>query len=143
MLFQIYLKDGIVYLPTTAKRGTSVYTAIDPVAVVAVANTEDLRRALLDTIARKNIVVPLLKGKRPQPVILKYAGVKSWPAFAHGASTWNIEENGGLYQIVGHRMHPKGYWVEDHDGKITFPPGTTVDDVIARMITILQEAARR
>jgi hypothetical protein len=40
MLFQCYLRRGIVYVPTTAKRGTSVYTAIEPVAVVSAADAE-------------------------------------------------------------------------------------------------------
>ena len=141
MLFQTYLRHGIVYLPTTAKRGTSVYTAIDPVAVVPAADTEGLRHAFFDTISRENVVVPLLKGKRPPPVVLKYAGVKTWSAFARDASTWNIRENEGTYQIVGYRLHPKGYWVEDHDQTIKFSAGTTVGDVIDRMIAIMQEVA--
>jgi hypothetical protein len=141
MLFQVYLKNAVAYLPTTAKRGTSVYTAIEPVAVVPVENSEGLRRALLDMIARKNITVPLLKGTRPPPVVLKYAGAKSWSAFARGASTWNIEENDGIYQIVGHRLHPDGYWMEAQDQTITLPAGSTVDEVIERMIAILQNAA--
>jgi hypothetical protein len=143
MLFQSYLRHSVVYVPTTAKRGTSVYTAIEPVAVVPVTNTKGLRRAFLDTIARKNIAVTPPTGKWPAPLLLKYAGVKSWSAFARDASTWNIEENEDIYQIVGHRLHPKGYWVEDPNKKIEFPPGATVDDVINRMIAILQDAARR
>lgn len=102
---------------------------------------EGLRRAFLDAISRKNVAVPLVKGKWPPPLLPKYAGVSSWSAFARGASTWNIQENEGLYQIVGHRLHQDGYWVEDHDQRIKCPAGTTVGDVIDRMIAILQEAA--
>lgn len=143
MLFQCYLRRGIVYVPTTAKRGTSVYTAIEPVAVVSAADTAGLTRAFRDAIARKNVTVPPIKGKRPPPVLLKYAGVQTWSAFAREASTWNIEENEGTYQIVGHRMHPKGYWVEDAAQKDKFPLGTKVDAVIERMIAILQQAVRK
>ena len=82
------------------------------------------------------------KGKWPAPVLLKYAGVKTWAAFARDASVWNLEENDGVYRIVGHRVHAKGYWVEDPAQKIEFPPGTTIDGVIDRMIAILQDAAR-
>jgi hypothetical protein len=124
------------------KRG-GVYTIIEPVSVVPVANSEGLLRAFRDVIARENAPVPPVKGKRPPPVLLKYAGVRSWSAFARGASTWNIEENDGLYQIVGYRVHPKGYWVEDPDQKIGFPHGTPVEDAIERMIAILQDAARK
>jgi hypothetical protein len=141
MLFQCYLRRGTVYVPTTAKRGTSVYTAIEPVAVVSAADTAGLTRAFRNAIARKNVAVPPVKGKRPPPVLLKYAGVQTWSAFADEASTWNIEENDGTYQIVGHKIHRKGYWVEDPDQKIEFPAGTKVDAVIERMIAILQHAA--
>ncbi len=142
MLFQCYLRRGVVYVPTTATRGTSVYTAIEPIAVVSAADTSGLARAFHDAMGRKNVAIPPLKGKRPPPVLLKYAGVQTWSAFAAEASTWNIEESEGNYQIVGHKMHPKGYWVEDADQQITFPPGTKVDAVIQRIIATLQEAAR-
>jgi hypothetical protein len=144
MLFSSYLREGIVYVPTVAKRGTGpVYTEIEPVAVAPVTNTDAIRRALLDAIARKNIVVPVPKGKWPAPVLLKYAGVRSWSVFARNASAWSIKENDGLYQIVGHRTHSKGYWEEDPGQKTQLPPGTTVDDLIDHMIAILQDAARK
>jgi hypothetical protein len=49
----------------------------------------------------------------------------------------------GKYQIVGHRTHRDGYWVEDSDQKTDFPPGATVDDVVERTIAILQSAAQK
>jgi hypothetical protein len=140
MLYKCYLRTSIVYVPTVGKRG-GAYTDIEPVAVVPVANSEGLRRAFLDTIARKNAAVPLQKGKWPRPVVLKYAGVKTWSAFARDASVWSLEEKDGTHQIIGYRKHSKGYWVEDPDQKIDFPLGTPVDDVIDRMIAILQHAA--
>jgi hypothetical protein len=142
MLFHAYLRRGIVYVPTVAKRDTAVYTDTEPVAVVPVANSEALRRALLDAIARKNATIPVPKGKWPAPVLLKYAGVKSWSAFARDASLWSIEDDSGKYLIVGYRTHPKGYWEQDTDQKTVFPPGSTVDDVVASMIAFLQDAAR-
>ncbi len=142
MLYKCYLRSGTVYVPTMGKRG-GVYTNIDPVTVVPVTDAEGLRRAFLDVIAKKNVALPPVKGKWPPPVLPKYAGLKTWSAFARDASTWNIEENEGVYQIVGNRMDPKGYWVEDADQKITFPPGSTLDDVVGSMIAILQDTARQ
>jgi hypothetical protein len=57
--------------------------------------------------------------------------------------TWNIVEEDGSYQIIGNRMHSGGYWEEDPDQKVQFPPGTSVDQVIERMIAILQSAAKQ
>jgi hypothetical protein len=143
MLFQIYLRRGLVYVPTAAIREGGVYTAIEPVAVVHVTKTEEVHQALLVTMARKNITVPVPRGKWPPPVLLKYAGVKTWSAFARDARTWNIEENDGKFQIEGYRTHAKGYWVEDPNQKIEFPNNTSIDTVIERMIGILQDADRQ
>lgn len=143
MLHTCYLRDGVVYVPTVGKRG-AVYTIIEPVTVVSVSDAEKLRRALLDTIARKNIDVVPSTAKQADPVLPKYAGVKTRAAFERRASTWNIEEKkNGNYRIVGHRRHADGYWVEDHDNEIEFAQGTTIEAVVDRMIEVLQEAAAK
>lgn len=144
VLYNCFLKRGIVYVPAVAKLQTGAYTDIEPVAVVPVANTESLRLAFLEAIARKNPTVPNPpKDDWPPPVLLKYAGVKTWSAFARGASQWSIKEKDGKYQIVGYRTHRDGYWVEDSEQRIDFPPSTAVGDVVERMIAILQDAARK
>ena len=42
---------------------------------------------------------------------------------------------------TAYRVHADGYWVPDRDHFIKFPPRTSIDAVIDRMITILQSAA--
>src|SRR5580658_9261044 len=138
MLLHCYLKNGVVYIPTVVRLKTGAYMNVEPVAVVPAANTEDLRRAFWDTITRGNRVVPNPpKDEWPPSVLAKYAGVKTWAAFARNASGWNIEETEGRYQIVGYRNHPDGYWVADSEKKIDFPPGSRAAVVIDRMIAIL------
>jgi len=140
MLFNCYLRNSIAYVPTVGKRG-GAYTDIEPVAVVALANTDGLRRALLEAIGRGNVAVPPLKGNRSLPVVLKYAGVNKWSTFAVNASSWSIKEKDGSFQIVGYRTHLEGYWVEDPSQKFEFPLGTAVSAVVDHLITILQNAA--
>jgi hypothetical protein len=53
-----------------------------------------------------------------------------------------IEKRNGKYRIIGHRREPNN-WVQDPEQTVEFPPGTTLDHVIDRMIAILQEAARQ
>jgi hypothetical protein len=142
MFHHCYLRQGVLYVPTVGKRG-GAYTDIEPVAVVPITDVDGLRRAWIETIARKNPPVPLQKGKRSPPVVLKHAGVKTWAAFERNASTWNIKENNGNYRIGGYRKHPDGYWVEDREKDIEFPPGTTIEAVVDRMIAILQEASEK
>ena len=146
MLCSCYLRDYVVYVPTLARRAREpVYTHIEPVGVVSIANTEAVRRTLLETIARKNPTIPDpdQKARDAPSIILKYAGVRSWSAFYRNASTWSIREDDGVYKIIGYRKHSKGSWLQDLEQQIQFPVGTIVDDVVDRMIAILQEAARQ
>ena len=143
MLYKCYLKNGTVYIPTIVNQGRAVYMNVEPVTVVPIADAERLRRAMRDTIPKENkFVAPSIEDAQKPPVLLKYTGDKSWSAFKRGTSPWSIYEKNGNYQIEGYRTHRKGYWEEDPEQIIKFPPGTSVDDVIDRMIGILQDAAR-
>lgn len=143
MDFHLYLRKGTLFLPTTALVEKGLLRDIEPVAVLPLSNTEDIRQAFHATIARGNPATPHYPpGSHPQPVILKHAGLKTWSTFAREAKSWSIREANGIYWIVGYRKDRKGYWEEDPERKTRFPPGATIDDVIGRMIAILQDAAK-
>jgi hypothetical protein len=55
MLFHAYLRNAVAYVPTVVKLQTGAYMDVDPVAVVPAANTDGLRRALLDAVGRKTL----------------------------------------------------------------------------------------
>jgi hypothetical protein len=145
MYCQVYLRKGIVYVPTMGVMEKGFYRGIEPVAVVSAANTEALNQALLTTIGRGSPSVPMLKRRDwPPPVLLKHAGVKTWSAFESGASLWSVKRENGQYQIFGYKRHPTGRGsARDPDQTIIFPLGSTVDEVVERMTAILQNAAKR
>lgn len=117
-----------------------IYTTIEPVSVVPLSDSEDVRRALLETIARKNVIIrdPDPTALRAPPLILKYAGVKSGLAFFRRASMWAITQDDGVFRII----NPKGHYQQEPAQEIQFSVGTTVDSVVDRIIAMLQEAAR-
>jgi hypothetical protein len=138
----VYLRKGILYLPTMGKMGEGFYRGVEPVAVVSVSNTSEVRQALQTTIARGNPTVPMLRRSEiPPPVLLKYAGVKRWSEFERGMKFWTIDEKNGRFEIAGQRKHPDGGWRDDPQQTITFPAGTSTDEVIDRMVGVLQNAA--
>jgi hypothetical protein len=144
MFFHLYLRNGIAIVPTLGRvLPGGPYRDMEPVTVAPFSNPEALRRALRDAISRGNPPAPRYPpGGHPQPVVVKYAGVKSWSAFARGTLPWGISEREGNYQIVGYCRHPDG-WREDPKQKVDLPAGSTVDDAIDRMMAILQDAARK
>jgi len=144
MYFSISLRDGIVYLPTMGKMDKGFYRGVEPVAVLSATNTEALREALLATIARGNPNVPTLKRREwPPPVVLKYAGVRNWSAFERGMLLWNIENENGIFRITNKAKQRNGMWVNDQERTIELPAGSTIEDIVERMIAILQDAARK
>jgi hypothetical protein len=139
----LYLRKGTLFVPTTGKVDIGLYRDIEPVAVVDISNSEGMREALHATVLRGNPPTPhFSRGNYPPPAVLKHAGVKTWSAFAREARSWSIQEDDRGYRIVGYRKDKKGYWVEDPEQTTEFPPAAKVDDVIDRMIAILQEAAQ-
>jgi len=142
MYFHVYLKNGTVYVPTVAKMSDGFYRDIEPVAVVAASNAEALRLALSNAIACGNPDAPTLPRRQwPQPVVLKYAGEKSWSSFERDMSLWGLEEKGGAFSIIGKRKKPDGAVIDDPERTVKFAPGTGVNRVVDRMTTILQAAA--
>jgi hypothetical protein len=145
MLITCYLRKGIVYVPTVARRASSpIYTNIEPIAVTPLEDLDSVRQALRESLKRGNPIIPDPGPQelRAPPIILKYARVRSLSTFFRSTWTWSIRDDDGLFKIIVYRRHPKGYWEQDIVNEIRFPPGTNVDEVIDRMIAILQEAAR-
>lgn len=139
MHFDCHLRQGTVFLPTVGQVNKIVYFLVEPVAVVPVSDTDALRRALQQTITRGN---PMVKYDRSAPPILcKYAGVKSWSTFARNASLWVIDETSGIFRIESNSRDSKGAFTPNKNAVETLPTASTVDDLIDRVIGILQEAA--
>ena len=88
MRCHLYSRKGKVFIPTFGRVPGGPYRDIEPVAVVDVSNADDLRRAFRETIAKGNPPIGPYPRPNPPPVVVKYAGVKSWGAFARGALPW-------------------------------------------------------
>lgn len=141
MFCYLYMRNGTVYLPTMGIMEKGFYRGIEPVAVVSATNTEALREMLAATITRGNPIVPKLRRREwPPPVILKYAGVRTWSAFERGLLAWEIEEKDGTFRIAGNTKRSNGMWLGDPEQTITFPAGASVDEVVDRVVSILQHA---
>lgn len=124
MHLHLYLRRGTLFAPTTALVDGGILRDTDPVEVVPISNTEAVRQALHATIARGNPPIPHFPpGKHPQPVVLKYAGVKTWSAFARNARSWSVGEEDGNYYIGGYRKHAKGIGWKIPSRQSDFQPG--------------------
>jgi hypothetical protein len=72
---------------------------------------------------------------------LKYAGVRSWSAFERSTLTWDLKSRNGRYEIAAQRRRPDRGWEPDPTHTVVLPSQSTVEDLIDRLIAILQGSA--
>jgi hypothetical protein len=149
MHISLRLYKAVVHVPTSYRvERDGFFVTNTPLESVPVGQAGELRQAILAAIERGNPPITrdqaraLIHGK--DDPLLKAAGARSWPVLDRQTQgLWSIEEKDGLYEIrVDEPMQPRG-WHEDKTKRVKFPPGTPVDDVIERLIAMIQECARQ
>ena len=143
MVWGFYFRKGKVYVPIVARTEAGYYLNIEPVAVVDADDFGGVVSAIQAAIERGNPAVPTpSRANFPKPVVLRYAGVKSWPQFERESLNWSVEKTVDVYRIVPGRCAPDGGWVDDDVHAETLPPGTTPEAVAKRMARIIQGVAK-
>jgi len=134
MLWQLYLRNGTVYVPTVAQTEAGFYMDIEPVNVVSANDSEALQRAIMEAMSRGNPIIPTpTRAASPKPTVLKYSKAKSWSAFEKQASNWTIVEKACNYQI----NRAEGVPIED--GK-TIPRKLSLCRLVPRLTRSLNES---
>jgi hypothetical protein len=114
------------------------------VEAVPVTQTEALRRAILGSVTRGNPEVSLedykVLSRTREGSVLEATGCKSdYKLDRELGGYWGISDRGGVYSISVDRPYPKYGWHQDKEKAVRFPPGTLIDDVVARLIAMIQQ----
>jgi hypothetical protein len=113
MLWNIYLRNGVAYVPTVARTEAGYYLDIEPVAAVSATDSVALSDALKHVMAKGNPIVPTpTRAAFPKPVVLRHANVRSWADFERTASQWTISRKDDFYTIKRGRKRPDVGWEE-------------------------------
>lgn len=148
MNVSLRLYAGVVYVPTSYTISAGFYFEHAPLEAVPVEQTQRLRQVIEAALARGNRPISgeearTLSGNNDNP-ILKAARARSWYTLdRQSKGLWSLRQKNDLYEIrVDEPMKPRG-WHEDKTKRINFPAGTPVDEVITRLIAMVQECARQ
>lgn len=132
--WNIYIRDGFMYIPTPGLTDAGFYIDVDPVEVVNMSNKGELKRVLSEALNKESPKIPApTRAAFPKPAVLKYAGLKSWQSFHRTASCWVISRQPGSYIIQGFRRDGRG-WEGDPDKIIIVPEEKGIDEVIRTFI---------
>jgi hypothetical protein len=140
MLWKLYLRNGIAYVPTVAKTDAGFYLDVEPVRSVSASDSIALQNAIKQSIDLGNLIRPTpTRAAFPKPVVLAHAKVGSWSQFEKGAEYWGILEKDGNYQIKPGRKRPDRGW-EDDPNRIESLEGATVEVVAHRVAALVKNA---
>lgn len=142
MLIAVYLRQGVVYVPTLGKIEAGPYRWVAPYSRVPVAAKAMLREAIEDRIGRGN---PALEATSVTANIFPYAGtvphVTSWSAFHRESRSWYLREHAGTYRIQGTRLSDRNTHEPDPDQLTIFAEPTDIATVCDRLFETLESAA--
>ncbi len=148
MDISISLLRGIIYIPTSYRVvSDKYYCQHSPIEIVPVEQAQELKQAIRIAVARGN---PPISGEEVRRLnatlegsVLEAAGGRSWNKFdREKTGLWGFAEKNGLYKIrVKKPMEPLG-WHEDKEKTVNFPAGTDIDEVIDRLVAMIQDRAR-
>ena len=142
LLFTVYLRRKTVYLPTVAKVLTGGHQEIEPVSVVDVSDAKRVSQALKELFNRGNPVLERYSyAEHKEVAVLKCVGIKSYSAFVRQSKTWHVILDGGNYEILGQKRRQDRGWEPDPENEIILPEGASEDDLVERVVEVLQAAA--
>jgi hypothetical protein len=142
------LYKGTVYIPTAylLKKGP-LYFFRSPIAAVPIMRSEDLREAILAAIKQGNPEISAeeyqARSRAKTGSLLEVTGSKSDYKFDREVSGWwSVSDRGGLYAIGVDIPYPKYGWHEDKEKRVQFPADTSIDDVVSRVVAMMQQRER-
>lgn len=139
----IYLRKGQVIVPTASQTDAGFYIELEPVTV---ADAVDADAVVCAVVAAMELGNPRIKTPERDaylpPVVLPYAGVKSWKTFEKGAQTWSVDVEAKHIVIRPQRTHEEGGWVDDEDKLEYFPPDTPFEKIAQRVAQLVQLAMK-
>lgn len=143
--WSVYYAASKVLVPTSIKTTDGVRIIVDPMEVVGIDNTAELKHTILTTFAKGNPIVPHpSQEEMSKPTVFyKKLGFKSYKMFNSTAILWTIDSTDDQYEIIFHKVPEDGRgFVSDLSKTITFPISTPVETVVDKLIEIIQETHR-
>ena len=133
-------------IPTVAQTEAGYWLDVEPVELACLGDSSTISRAIKSVVARSGMIVPTPSRQNfPKPVVLAYSKTKSLSAFEQRYEQISLGYSlDGRYSIERYKRAPEGSgWVVDPDKSATFSPANDLDDVILRLIHILESTDLR
>ena len=142
----IYLRKGIVYLPTSRRIPGSYYKHTEPVQVAPATDVAGVIGAFERAFEVGN---PLITEQEavafPNWITKARTGVTSWSAFERGLLSWDVgtHPKTGEYRMFSYGPMKGGGRTRNEIPEFTLPADTPISEVIRRASEVVCDAAKR
>jgi len=134
-LWLLILRKGQAFVPTMAQTEAGFYVGVDPVEVVDLSDWKGVEDALFRAVSRGNPIIPTpTRDAFPEPVLLKYAKVKSLSTFERSAETWQLSKREGAYLLAPYLPQEHGGAEQDPDRTEAVPADMPLAEIIHRLV---------
>lgn len=125
----------MVLVPTMGRTDAGFYIGIDPVEVRDSTDRAGAEEAMLRTVERGNPMIPTpTRNNFPDPVVLKYANVKSLSTFEKAAKSWKLSKNDRGYIIAPYRLRRDAGADEDTENEEQISEDVPLREVVHRLV---------
>ena len=138
MIWNVYLRRGMLYVPTVARTESGLYLDVEPVGVAAATDADAVRKVVRSAIERGNPAIPTpARGAFPKPVVLRHAGMQSWSEFERATSSLAVAHRDGRFRIIPRRKGDEGGWEDDVSATEVLDPSAGSEDVARRIVVLI------
>lgn len=139
-LWHVYVRDGIVYVPTMGRTTAGFFIELAPVYTANFEDLAGLREILLKTLRTPNpkVSTPSRFSYPKLTAVAEMAMAKSTREFEKGAGLLEVQLNDGKYTIAPMKNMGRMGWEETPESKITIPATEEIGRIVEKVITVLQ-----
>jgi hypothetical protein len=141
-IWNIYLRQQTVFVPTVAKTDAGYFLEIAPVVVIKSTDCQEIIEAVKNVISKGNPMIPTPSRENfPKAVILEYAKAKSWSVFVKLAFCWEIAESESTFQVDFQRKSSSGDFESNPVHIKTFRGVAAIDELATLVAKEIQFTA--
>ena len=142
MGWSIYLRNGKVYVPTSAETVDGILMDEEPIEVAAIEDAKAIRAAAVAVVGRGCRIVPApTRDAYNHSPVLASAGVKTWRAFYSGTTQLGLMRGAAGFEVFGLAPHEHGGYVVDETTREKLPGDWSVAQCAERIVERIQATA--
>ena len=142
MGWSIYIRDGKVYIPTSAETLDGILIDVEPIEIAALDDAQAISDAVVAVVSRERRIVPAPpRDAYKHHPLLALAGVKTWHGFYKGATQLGFMRAEAGFEVFELKPHEHGGYVANEATREKLPGDWSAAQCANRIRARIQAAS--